>query len=225
MNISKTTLEILSNFANINQSIKFSGDVIKTIAGDVTQKSVQAIAVAKVPDNFENQVAIYDLGSFLSLQKIYGDENATADFGKSSVVLSTKDRATTFKYCNPDIISDVPDVNIKDEDVLVSFELEKKVIDEIKKVSAILRFDGFYLKSAKGKLEVRLYDVQNISSTPEHVIKLPVKTETDFGVYFEMKNMYVLPGAYTVTVTENMLCFQSNELDLKYFIVTSNEPV
>jgi len=225
MNISKTTLDILSNFSGINQSVKFSGNTIKTIAGDVSQYSVQAVAVAKIEEDFENQVAIYDLSSFLSLLKIYCDENVTAEFGKNSVVLSSSDRSTTFKYCNPDIIQDVPDIKIKDDDVLLSFELDQKVLNEIKRVSAALKFDGFYLKSAKGKLEIRLYDVRSITSTPEHVIKLPIKVDTDFDIYFEMKNLFVLPGNYTVTVTENMLAFTSKEMDLKYFIVTSNEPV
>lgn len=225
MNISKTTLDILSNFAGINQSIKFSGNTIKTMAGDVAQHSVQAVAVAEIPENFESQVAIYDLGSFLSLLKIYGDQNVTAEFGKNSVVLSSNDRSTTFKYCNPDIISDVPDIKIKPEDVLISFELDQKVMNEIKKVSSALHFDGFYLKSSKGKLEIRLYDIKSISSTPEHVIKLQVEVDKDFDIYFEMKNLYILSGNYEVSVTENMLAFSSKDMDLKYFIVTSNEPV
>lgn len=225
MNISKTTLDILSNFAGINQSIKFSGNTIKTIAGDISQHSVQAVAVAKIPEGFDNQVAIYDIGSFLSLLRIYGDQNVTAEFGKTSVVLSSNDRSTTFKYCNPDIIQDVPDITIKNEDTLVSFELDQKLLNEIRKVSSALNFEGFYLKSAKGKLEIRLYDVTSISSTPEHIIKLPVKVESDFDIYFEMKNLYILSGNYNVVVTENMLAFESKDIDLKYFIVTSNEPV
>ena len=135
MNISKTTLDILSNFSGINQSVKFSGNTIKTIAGDVSQYSVQAVAVAKIEEDFENQVAIYDLSSFLSLPKIYCDENVTAEFGKNSVVLSSSDRSTTFKYCNPDIIQGVPDIKIKDDDVLLSFELDQKVLNEIEHVS------------------------------------------------------------------------------------------
>lgn len=225
MNISKTTLDILSNFAGINQSIKFMGNKIKTIAGDTAQQSVQAVAVATIPESFDNLVAIYDLGSFLSLLRIYGDQNITAEFGKNSVVLSSNDRATTFKYCNPDIISDVPDITIKDEDIIFKFDLDQKVLNEIEKVSSVLNFDGFYLKSIKGKLEIRLYDVKSISSTPEHVIKLPVSVDADFDIYFEKKNLYILSGNYEVTVTENMLAFASKEMDLKYFIVTSNEPV
>lgn len=225
MNISKTTLDVLSNFSRINQSIKFKGDVIKTIAGDVQEKSVQAVAVAKVPENFENQVAIYDIKSFLSLLKIYGDQNVIAEFGKSSVVLSTDDRSTTFKYCNPDIIQDIPEIKIKEENVILQFDLDQKLVNEIEKVSSALNFDGFYLKSSKGKLEIRLYDVKSIASTPEHVIKLPVDTDKDFNIYFEMKNLYILSGNYAVTVTENMLAFESKDMDLKYFIVTSLEPV
>lgn len=225
MNISKTTLDILSNFANINQSIKFSGNVIKTICGDVIKKSVQAVAVAKIPENFEHQVAMYDINQFLSLLKIYGDQNVTAEFGKNHVVLSSNDRSTTFKYCNSDLIQDVPDITIKDDDLLVTFDLDQKVLNEIKKVSSALNFDGFYLKSVKGKLEIRLYDVKSISSTPEHVIKLPVKTEADFDIYFEMQYLYILAGNYEVAVTEDMLTFTSKDIDLKYFIVTSNEPV
>ena len=225
MKLSQTTLSILHNFAQINQSIKFSGDMIKTIAGDVSQQSVQAVALAKIEENIENEVAIYDLQSFLSLIKLYGDEDYSIDFGKSSVTLSNSGKKTVFKYCNPDIISDVPNLSVKDENVLVSFELQEKVLLEIKKVSSVLSFDGFYLKSNKSKLEIHLYDVRSIASTPEHVIKLDVKTDSDFSVYFELKNLYLIVDSYDVQVTEDMIYFKSKNLDLKYFIVTSNEPV
>lgn len=225
MKLSQTTLGILSNFSSINQSIKFSGNKLQTIAGDVTQESVQAVATAKIEEDISNEVAIYDLQSFLQLIKLYGDIDYSIEFGKNSVTLSSSDRSTTFKYCNPDIISDVPALSVSDENVLVEFDFTEKVLSEIRKVSSVLNFEGFYFKSVKGKLEIHLYDVKSINNTPEHVIHTGVKVESDFNIYFEMKNLYVIPGSYSVKLTEDMVYFKSDALDLEYFIVTSNEPL
>lgn len=225
MKLSQNTLSILNNFSSINQSIKFSGNKIKTIAGDVSQESVQAVASAKIEEDIPNEVAIYDLQSFLQLIKLYGDIDYSIEFGKNSVTLATSDRSTTFKYCNPDIISDVPDLSLDESDVLVSFELTDKILSEIRKVSSVLNFEGFYFKSVKGKLEIHLYDVKTINNTPEHVIHTGVKTDNEFNIYFEMKNLYVIPGTYLVKLTEDKIHFKSQNLDLEYYIVTSNEPL
>lgn len=225
MKLSQNTLSILNNFSSINQSIKFSGNKLKTIAGDVSQQSVQAVGVAVIEEDIPNEVAIYDLQSFLQLIKLYGDIDYSIDFGKNSVTLSCSDRSTKFKYCNPDIISDVPDLSVSSEDVKVEFELTDKLLSEIRKVSSVLNFEGFYFKSVKDKLEIHLYDVKTINNTPEHVIHTGVKVESDFNIYFEMKNLYVIPGTYTVKLTEDMVHFKSETLNLEYFIVTSNEPI
>ena len=62
MKMSEQTLQVLQNFSTINQSLLFKeGDVLRTVS---PQKTV--LAEVTVPDTFETQFGIYDLGQFLS---------------------------------------------------------------------------------------------------------------------------------------------------------------
>lgn len=224
MKLSKPTLEILDNFSSMNQSIKFSGNVLKTIVGDIAAKSVQAVAIAEIEETIKNEVAIYDLQSFLGLINLYRDSDFDIEFDKNFVVLKANRKSTKFKYCNPNIISDVPEIEIDDNDILVEFQLTSETLAEIIKVSKILSFKGFYFKTVNNKLEIHLYDVTSINNTPEHVISLDVETDKNFDIYFEFKSLYVLNGTYNVKLTEDLVYFKSIDCELEYYIVTSNEP-
>ena len=69
MKLSEQTIEVLQNFSTINQSLLFkSGDVLRTVS---PQKTV--LAEVTVPDNFESEFGIYDLGQFLSAMTLIDD--------------------------------------------------------------------------------------------------------------------------------------------------------
>ena len=226
MKLSEKTLTILSNFANINQSIKFKGNQIKTLSGDISKKSIQAIAMASIDENIDEDVAIYNLPEFLGLLKLYNDSEYSMTFNSKDVVIKSDKWTTKFNYCNPEIISDVPLISTDAFEVLVEFDMTKGLISEIKKICGALTLSGFYFKNEKSKLELHFYDATKLTSKPSHVIKTGFASEADFDpIYFEMSNFYIEPNtSYKVKLTQNMVHFKSDELGLEYFIVTSNEP-
>ena len=79
MQISKETLEVLSNFASINPNISISpGQQLKTIA-----EAKNIMASAEITEDFPQEFGIYDLNEFLSVLGLVDDPNL--DFSEDSV--------------------------------------------------------------------------------------------------------------------------------------------
>ena len=79
MQISKETLEVLSNFASINPNILISpGQQLKTIA-----EAKNIMASAEITEDFPQEFGIYDLNEFLSVLGLVDDPNL--DFSEDSV--------------------------------------------------------------------------------------------------------------------------------------------
>ena len=80
MKLSENTLEVLKNFASINQSILFTeGKELNTVS---VQKNV--LGTAKVDETFKSSngedFAIYDLNEFLSTVSLFDDPDV--EFGE-----------------------------------------------------------------------------------------------------------------------------------------------
>ena len=79
MQISKETLEVLSNFASINPNILISpGQQLKTIA-----EAKNIMASAEITEDFPQEFGIYDLNEFLSVLGLV--DNPNLDFSDDSV--------------------------------------------------------------------------------------------------------------------------------------------
>ena len=91
MKLSKSTLDILKNFSNINQSICFKkGTELSTLS---IQKNI--LSRAEVEETFPKNFAIYDLSEFLSGLTLF--EDPEFDFSNDSFV-TIKDRRNTSAY-------------------------------------------------------------------------------------------------------------------------------
>ena len=85
MKISNDTLNILKNFSSINSNILIKpGNTIVTLS---PMKNVMAKAV--VNEDFDTQIAIWDLNKFLGTVSLYNDPNF--EFNDDHVVISNND--------------------------------------------------------------------------------------------------------------------------------------
>ena len=79
MKLSEQTIEVLQNFATINQSLLFKkGDKLRTVS---PQKTV--LAEVTVPDTFNTEFGIYDLSQFLSAMNLI--DEAELNLGETSM--------------------------------------------------------------------------------------------------------------------------------------------
>ena len=91
MQLSDKTLNLLKNFAGINQSILFKqGKTIRTIS---VMKNI--LAEVNVDEEFERDFGIYNLNEFLNAMSLYQDPQL--DFKNESYV-SIREGKTRSKY-------------------------------------------------------------------------------------------------------------------------------
>ena len=121
MYLSQETVQILKNFSSINSNILIregstlrTWTVSKTILGEAT-----------ITEEFDREVAIYDLNQFLNcLSLIPGAELVLDD---NSVTITDGTNSIDYRYANSNVISTPPDkkINLPSEDVCVVLTEDK----------------------------------------------------------------------------------------------------
>ena len=138
MQLSDKTLNLLKNFAGINQSILFKqGKTIRTIS---VMKNI--LAEVNVDEEFERDFGIYNLNEFLNAMSLYQDPQL--DFKNESYV-SIREGKTRSKYffADPAVIVTPPDKSITLPSEDVSFELNTQQLDKLLKLLQSMVFPIF----------------------------------------------------------------------------------
>ena len=99
MNLSDNTVNILKNFAGINNSILVKqGNQLRTIS---VAKNI--LAEAEIPEDFPRDVAIYDLNQFLNGLSLHQDPDL--DFSEETyLTISEGRRKVKYFFADPQVI-------------------------------------------------------------------------------------------------------------------------
>ena len=88
MKLSEHTVEVLKNFATINQNLIIKeGNTLTTMSA---MKNI--VAKAEVEESFEKEVAIYDLNEFLASISLF--ESPILEFNESFVTIKEENNPT-----------------------------------------------------------------------------------------------------------------------------------
>lgn len=148
MNLSKSTLTIIKNFANINGSIMLKeGNKLATISEG---KNVMAEAV--VEDTFPMDFGIYDLNEFLNVVSLF--PNTDLEFTEKYVLVSDGG-ANKIKYfaAGEGIVKAAPS-NIRFPSPEIEFVLGADQLAMIIKTASVLKASDVSFVGADGKLSV-----------------------------------------------------------------------
>ena len=133
--LTKKTENILKNFATINKSIIVTpGNKLRTMS---VGKNI--FGIAKIPEDIPRQVAIYDLGQFLSCLSLH--QTPVFDFRaekKVTVTDQTSATTTTFFDADPSTIQSPPNKEIEMPDIDVEFELRTDTLNDLMRAASIL---------------------------------------------------------------------------------------
>jgi hypothetical protein len=210
MKISKTTLEVLKNFATVNSNILVrQGNVLSTIS---TGKNIFARAV--VDETFDKEFAIYDLNSLLALLTLM--EDTDVEFGDESLKVIKGSSEFEYFYADPNIIVSAPDKTI-DVDDFYSFDLSSENLGMIMKAAAITGAPMLSIVASGGKVTLTVGD----PSTPKsNSFKQVIGDATvEFDARLQIENLKVVPGSYKVTISKKKFMFlQNSKSDLKYWL-------
>jgi len=212
MKLSKSTLDILKNFSNINQSICFKeGTELSTLS---IQKNILSRAI--VEEKFPKSFAIYDLGEFLNGLTLF--EDPEFDFSNASFV-TIKDRRNTSRYffADPSTIVQPPEnrVELPSEDI--TFSVAWSDVSNIIKAAGIYQIEDLAVVGDGETIKLVVRDKKNDTSN-SYAVKVG-ETDRQFCFNFKVENLKLLPGDYEVTISkQNASLFRDANRDLEYLI-------
>ena len=212
MNLSDNTVNILKNFAGINNSILVKqGNQLRTIS---VAKNI--LAEAEIPEDFPRDVAIYDLNQFLNGLSLHQDPNL--DFTEDShITIKEGRRRVKYFYADPQVIIAPPEKEINLPTQEVCFQLESTALDKLVKAAAVYQLPDLSVIGENGEITMVVRDKKNDTSN-EYAVNVG-ETDKEFEFNFKMENIKIIPGAYDVVISSKLLSeFTNTQYNLKYFI-------
>ena len=212
MKLSDNTLNILKNFAGINNSILVKqGTQLRTMS---VAKNI--LAEAQIGEEFPRDFAIYDLNQFLNGLGLHQDPEM--DFTPDSF-LSIREgkRRVKYFYADPNVIISPPDKEITLPSEDVHFQLESTSLDKLLKAAAVYQLPDLSAVGGDGVVKLVVRDKKNDTSNEFAVVV--GETDKVFSFNFKVENIKIIPGAYDVVVSSKLLSrFTNSQHDLKYYI-------
>ncbi len=213
MKLSEKTVNLLKNFASINQSILFKrGDSLRTMS---VMKNI--LAEADISEEIPQDFAIYDLVQFLNGVSLYGDPQL--DFGNDSYVtiLDGKNHRTKYFFADPSVIVTPPEKTLTLPTEDVCFTLDTNSLTQLLKAAAVYQLPDFSAVGSAGVVKLMVHDKKNDTSNEYSVIV--GETTDNFSFNFKVENIKILPGSYEVVISQKLLSrFVNENYNLTYFI-------
>lgn len=206
------TLEIIKNFASINQGLVFKpGNRLRTSS---VLKNI--LASATIPDEIPKEFAIYDLNAFLSVLSLYDDPQIT--FNDNHFLISSGKSKIKYFYSNPAVVVQPPAKDLEFTDLKATFVLTAASWQQIQKAASVLKLE---------KLSIHNGGLRATGSNDNpNTYDVDVEVDGDVGapVFVKIENVRLLPGDYNVEVYGRAVKFNSTtEEGLSYLVSLESE--
>ena len=212
MKLSDQTLNILKNFAGINNSILVKqGTQLRTIS---VAKNI--LAEAAIDEDFPRDFAVYDLNQFLNGLSLHQDPDL--DFSPDSYIsIKEGKRRVKYFYADPNVIVSPPEKEITLPSEDVHFQLDSSALEKLLKAAAVYQLPDLSAVGEAGVVKLVVRDKKNDTSNEFAVVV--GETDKEFSFNFKVENIKIIPGAYDVVVSQKLLSkFTNTNCDLKYYI-------
>ena len=218
LSLSASTLEVLKNFASINSNILVKpGNKLTTVS---PVKNVMAEAI--VDETFENEFGIWDLNKFLGVVSLFKSPSLT--FEDKCVVIEENGASVQYMFSDPSLLTTV-NREIKMPETVLSFNWNPKTFNELMKAAAVMQLPDFCVRNNGDAVEAVVLDKSDSSSNHYSVELGDVSWQgNDFEFFFKVENIKILPGEYTVNITEKVVSeFIHTSRDIKYYIALESD--
>jgi len=212
MKLSDSTLSLLKNFSTINQSILFKqGTRLRTIS---VMKNI--LAEATIAEEFPKDFGIYDLNQYLNGLALHNNPELNFENDGYVVIKEGRSRSKYF-FADPSVIITPPEKSIDLPSEDVTFDLSTDQLDKLLKAAAIYQLPDLAVVGKDGVVKVVVRDKKNETSN-DFAITVG-ETDATFSFNFKVENIKILPGTYTVVVSQKLLSrFTNKNQDLVYYI-------
>jgi len=217
MKLSNETINILKNFASINQGIFLKkGHVIKTVS---PMKMI--LAEAKVQEEIPIDFGLYDLNNFLSVISLHKDDTSFDFDDKHVVILGNGGRSKIkYRFCDPEMIVVPPDRDIKLEEPEIVFDLKESDMDWVLRAAAILGSPQVSVESDGSKISLVTFDSSNDSAHTDS-LEIAEGNGDTYKMVFKTETLRMIPGDYGVSISSSGVSkFENKKIDLKYWVAT-----
>ena len=212
MKLSDSTLSLLKNFSTINQSILFKqGTRLRTIS---VMKNI--LAEATIAEEFPKDFGIYDLNQYLNGLALHNNPELNFENDGYVVIKEGRSRSKYF-FADPSVIITPPEKSIDLPSEDVTFDLSTDQLDKLLKAAAIFQLPDLAVVGGDGVVKVVVRDKKNDTSNDFSITV--GETDATFSFNFKVENIKILPGTYSVVVSQKLLSrFTNKNQDLVYYI-------
>lgn len=195
----KSTFEVLKNFSAINAGILIrKGDEVRTVS---VEKNI--LAVAKVPDTFTQEFAIYNLNEFLSTIRLFDKPDVA--YNNDHVLLSDKDSRVKYRYSSPSVVVAAPEKDLTIDDPIIEFDLSIEYLERLTKAAAVMQFSTLEISSGGLRAFNNKAGAGNeFRSTPTNIKSQPGAQNYNIAINL----LKVIPANYHVKVTDRFVQLQ-----------------
>ena len=214
MKLSETTINLLKNFKEINQSILFkAGNKLRTIS---VMKNI--LAEATISEDLPKDFGIYDLSQFINGIELHKPSIPEFDFSNDNhVVIKEGKMRSDYFFADPNVIITPPDKAIELPSEDVTFDLSTQQLDKLLKAAGIYQLPDLSVVGENGVVKLLVRDKKNDTSNRFSITV--GETESVFNFNFKVENIKILPGTYHVVVSQKLLSrFTSKNYDITYYI-------
>jgi len=214
MEICANTVNVLKNFSAINGNIVIKpGNKLMTIS-----EAKNILAEARVPEEFNSIVGIYDLTEFLNVlglvdkPRVRFEEKYMNIGGQSGRELVKYYYADTEMLTTPTKPIDMPEAD-------VWFTLDETTLMGLKRAASVFGHGQLSIEPDNGSIKLSVVDPEN-STANEYSIDVDGGYNNDsFKFILNISNLKMVPDTYEVKISSKLISQFTNEGgDLTYWV-------
>lgn len=216
MQLSSRTLDVLKNFSVINQALVIRpGNVLRT--RDVSRTM---FAEAKVPETFEQVLAVHNLSALLGTLNLLKGDAPELSFTREHINVKSGRQKVKFVLAEESLLKSVaaPAQTPPFPEPRVKFKLPADELQTLLKAMSVLSLEDVLIEAdSSGRVTIKGVDKNTQSKNVyESVLDGATEGDKDIAVMIPRKNIAVMPGDYTVGLHEQVVSFESD--DVKYWV-------
>ena len=220
MKLSEHTVDVLKNFASINQNL-----VIKEGSTLTTMSAMKNIvAKAEVEESFDKEVAIYDLNEFLASISLF--TNPILEFDEGFVTIKEENNpknSLKYIYSDQSVVTS-PNKTITMPSKEVSFKLKGENLNKLKRAAGVIQAPDLVLEKKNTDVFLTVKDKKNDTANTFSIDVDTVADGSDFKFFFKVENLKLMDGDYDVDISsKNISHLASSNKDVEYWVALEPE--
>lgn len=214
MELSDNILQVLKNFATINQNILIKqGNEIRTIS-----EARNVLAKATLDIEFPVDFGIYDLNEFINVLSLVDTPRLL--FNEENVIVGDSTGRSKVKYffsSEDTLTSPQKDITMPEADV--SFTLSNDTLNKIKRAASVLGHTEVSITSHNGVLSLSVLENQNSTSNSFSIDIDGESKSENFKFILSINNLKILSGDYDVKISSKLIShFIHKTSNVQYWI-------